>query len=48
VQAICPRTDVEDRKQVVYNLFAAYLQTMPLEELTAWNERGETRNLDMS
>jgi hypothetical protein len=39
VQAICPRTDVEDRKQVVYNLFAAYLETMPLEELLDGVER---------
>jgi hypothetical protein len=33
VQAIHSRTDVEDRKQAVYNLFAAYVHTMPLEEL---------------
>jgi hypothetical protein len=33
VQAIQSRTGIDDRKQAVYTVFAAYLHTVPLEEL---------------
>jgi hypothetical protein len=33
VQAIHPSTNTGDKKQATYNLFAAYLRTVPLEEL---------------
>jgi hypothetical protein len=39
VQAIHSCTDMGDRKQATYNLFAAYLHTVPLEELIASVER---------
>ena len=33
MQAIQSRTGIDDRKQAVYTVFAAYLHTVPLEEL---------------
>jgi len=33
VKAIQPQTQTSDKKQALYNLFAAYIQTVPLEEL---------------
>jgi hypothetical protein len=33
VQAIHNQTDTGDKKQALYNLFAAYLHTVPLSEL---------------
>jgi hypothetical protein len=39
VPAIHPQTDTGDKKQAVYNLFAAYIHTMPLEELIESVER---------
>jgi hypothetical protein len=39
VQAIHPQTDTADKKQAIYNLFAAYLHTMSLEELIESVER---------
>jgi len=33
VQAIHPQTDTSDKKQAIYNLFAAYIHTIPPEEL---------------
>jgi hypothetical protein len=39
VQAIQPQTDIGDKKQDVYNLFAAYVHTVPLEELIEGVER---------
>jgi hypothetical protein len=33
VQALHPQIDTDDPKQSLYNLFAAYLHTVPLEEL---------------
>jgi hypothetical protein len=33
LQAIPLQTDTADKKQVLYNLFAAYIHTVPLEEL---------------
>jgi hypothetical protein len=33
VQAIHPQSHTGDKKQAIYNLFAAYVHTMPLEEL---------------
>jgi hypothetical protein len=33
VQAIHPQTLTGDKKQAIHNLFAAYVHTMPLEEL---------------
>jgi hypothetical protein len=33
VQAIHHQTDTGDKKQAIYNLFAAYIHTIPLEEL---------------
>jgi hypothetical protein len=39
VQAIHPKTQTSDTKQALYNLFAAYLHTVPLEALTASVER---------
>jgi hypothetical protein len=39
VQAIHPHTDMSDNKQALYNLFAAYIHTMPLEELIESVER---------
>jgi hypothetical protein len=35
VQAIHPQTYSGDKKQALYNLFAAYIHTAPLEELVA-------------
>jgi hypothetical protein len=32
VQAIHPKADTTDKKQALYNLFAAYIHTIPLEE----------------
>jgi hypothetical protein len=32
VQAIHSHTDMGDRKQAIYNLFTAYIHTIPLEE----------------
>jgi hypothetical protein len=43
VQAIHPQTDTGDLKQALYNLFAAYIHTIPLEELI---ERVERARLD--
>jgi hypothetical protein len=39
VQAIQPQTDIGDKKQALYNLFATYIHTMPLEELIESFER---------
>ena len=39
VQAIHPQTDTGDKKQTLYKLFAAYIHTMPLEELIESVER---------
>jgi len=39
VQAIHLQTDTTDKKQAIYNLFAAYVHTMPLEELIESVER---------
>jgi hypothetical protein len=39
VQAIHPRVDLDDKKQAIHNLFAAYLHTMPLEQLIKNVER---------
>jgi hypothetical protein len=39
VQAIHPQTDTGDKKQPIYNLFAAYMHTIPLEELIESVER---------
>jgi hypothetical protein len=39
VQAIHPHIDTCDKKQAIYNLFAAYFHTIPLEELTKSVER---------
>jgi hypothetical protein len=39
VQAIHHQTDTADKKQALYNLFAAYIHTMPLEELIESVER---------
>ncbi len=39
VQAIHSHTDMGDRKQVIYNLFAAYIHTVPLEQLVESIER---------
>jgi hypothetical protein len=39
VQAIHPQAATSDKKQALYNLFAAYLHTMPLEELIEGVER---------
>jgi len=39
VQAFHPKTDASDKKQALYNLFAAYLHTIPLKELIESVER---------
>jgi hypothetical protein len=39
VHAIHPQTDTGDKNQSLYNLFAAYLHTVPLKELIASVER---------
>jgi hypothetical protein len=39
VQAIHHQTDTGDKKQAIYNLFAAYIHTIPLEELIKSVER---------
>jgi hypothetical protein len=39
VQAIHSHTDMGDRKQAIYNLFAAYIHTVPLEQLLESIER---------
>ena len=39
MKAIRPQTQTSDKKQALYNLFAAYLRTVPLEELLASVER---------
>jgi hypothetical protein len=39
VQPINPQTHARDKKQAIYNLFAAYLHTVPLEELIECVER---------
>jgi hypothetical protein len=39
VQAIHLQTDTGDKKQAIYNLFAAYIHAMPLEELIESVER---------
>jgi hypothetical protein len=44
VQALHAQTDVYNKKQALYNLFAAYVHTAPLEDDRASNERGETLN----
>jgi hypothetical protein len=33
VQAIHPQADASNKRQALYNLFAAYIHTIPLEEL---------------
>ena len=33
MKAIQPQTQTSDKKQALYNLFAGYIQTVPLEEL---------------
>ena len=47
MQAIYPQTDAGDKKQAVYNLFAAYIHTVPFEQLIESVERARrevTRN----
>ena len=39
MQATRPQTDTGDKKQALYNLFAAYLHTVPLEQLVESVER---------
>jgi hypothetical protein len=39
VQAIQPLTNTGDKKQALYNLFAAYIHTVPLEQLIESVER---------
>ena len=39
MQSIQPKTDSGDKKQAIYNLFAAYIHTIPLEELIKSVER---------
>ena len=39
MQAIHPQTDTADKKQATYNLFAAYLHSVPLEQLIESVER---------
>ena len=39
MQAIYPQTHTSDKKQALYNLFAAYIHTIPLEELIESVER---------
>ena len=39
MQATQPRTSIGETKQALYNLFAAYIHTVPLEELIASVER---------
>jgi len=39
VQAIHPQTHTADKKQALYKLFAAYIHTIPLEELIESVER---------
>jgi hypothetical protein len=39
MQAIHPSTHAGYKKQAIYNLFAAYLYTVPLEELIEGVER---------
>ena len=39
MQAIHPQTDTGEKKQAIYNLFAAYIHTIPLEELLESVER---------
>ncbi|MGB9372122.1 MAG: hypothetical protein WCB79_09375 [Halobacteriota archaeon] len=39
MQTTYPQTDTGDKKQPIYKLFAAYLHTVPLEELLASVER---------
>jgi hypothetical protein len=39
VQAVHPKTDVGEKKQAIYNLFAAYVHTLPLAELLETLER---------
>jgi hypothetical protein len=39
VQATRPQTDTGDKKQALHNLFAAYLHTVPLEQLIESVER---------
>jgi hypothetical protein len=39
VRVIYPPTHTGDKKQAIYNLFAAYIQTIPLEELIKSVER---------
>jgi hypothetical protein len=41
VQAIHPQTHTDNRKQALYNLFAAYLHTVPLEQLIESVERAQ-------
>jgi hypothetical protein len=40
VQAIHPKTEIGDKKQALYKLFAAYIHTIPLEKLIESIERG--------
>jgi hypothetical protein len=39
MQVIHSQTDIVDKRQALYNLFAAYLHTIPLEELIKGVER---------
>ena len=39
MQVIDSQTDIDDKKQSLYNLFAAYIHTIPLEELIESVER---------
>jgi hypothetical protein len=39
VQAIHPQTRTDDKQQALYNLFAAYIHTVPLQELLESVER---------
>jgi hypothetical protein len=41
VQAIPPEIDAGETKQAIYNLFAAYIHTVPLEQLIASVEQAK-------
>ena len=41
MQVINSQTDIDDKKQSLYNLFAAYIHTIPLEELIKSAERAQ-------
>lgn len=41
MQVIHPQTHIDDKKQALHNLFAAYVHTMPLEQLLESVERAQ-------